>query len=186
MGTPRLSWTDGDVEPMDRTLAVVVVAGLTVGWLLGMAGTFMEPGSTARGASWVISSIGLVAGTGLLTVWFVRSDLLLMAGGCLVFTAGEVVIHAQGPESVDAFAAASYAYVVSLLLTAASPWPPVWARVASAGSATAFAIHAGTYLGGNTLGPDSAPAGVGYGLLTLTLIGWSWRLLRTDPSAAKA
>lgn len=189
MGTtdgPTTTGAPPDVgqHSMDRTTTVVVVAGLTVGWVLGLGGTVMASGSTAQNVAWVISSIALVAGTGLLTVWFVRDDLLLMAGGCLVFTIGEVVIHAQGPGAVDAFGAASFAYVVALFMTAASPWPPMWARVASLGSAIAFAIHAATYLGGNMLGPDNTPAGIGYGLLAATLIGWSWRLLRAGRAAA--
>lgn len=167
-------------------MAMVVVTGLTVGWVLGLGGTFLEAGSTARAVFWVVSSVALLVGVGLLAAWSVRSGLLFMAGGSLVLMAGEAMIHAQGPEAVDAFAAATFAYVAALLLTAASPWPPVWARVASAGSAVAFAIHAASYLGGSTLGPDSPAAGAGYGLLTLTLIGWSVRLLRPDRSPATA
>lgn len=158
------------------TERITVVAGLTVGWVLGFAGGMFEPG-VARDVSWALSSVGIMAAAAVLAIRQAARDVPLAAGFALLVV-GEAVIHTQGAGGVDAAAAAAFAYVPALLLTATSTWPPLWARLSALGSAVAFAVHAGLYLAGEQPAVDGAAMSVGYGLLALTMIGWSLRVVR--------
>jgi hypothetical protein len=172
--------TDAQAAPIaapraSRVESIAVVAGLTAGWVLGFAGAMLGPGA-ARETAWAVSSIGIMTAVVVLAARHLPTDVPL-AAGLLLLALGEAVIHAQGPEAIDAVAAATYAYVPALLLTAGSQWPPAWTRVTAAGSAIAFAVHAAFYLAGAAPTVDGPAMSIGYGLLGLTMIGWTLRVV---------
>lgn len=156
---------------------VTVAAGFTLGWVLGAAGGMLGPG-IARETAWAVSSAGILAAAAVLAIRHANQDVPLAAGLALL-ALGEVVIHTQGPDGIDALASATYAYVPGLLLTAASRWPQSWARATAVAAAAAFTAHASSYLAGNQPGVDGPAISIGYALLGLTMIGWTLRTIRT-------
>jgi hypothetical protein len=158
------------------TEAIVILVGLTLGWVLGITGGIVGPG-TAQHWLWAISSIGLLAGAALLITHTVTSD-SLFAAGLLLLVVGEAVIHVQGPSDVDAFAAATFAYLPGLVLVALSAWEPAWTRITALIAGAAFGAHAVSYLSGSGAGSEGVLPSIGYGFLTLTLIGWTWWIYR--------
>lgn len=151
-----------------------IVVGLTLGWVLGLAGVALA--DTAREVAWVISSIGIMAAGAALAVRHI--DDVPLASGFALLAIGEAVIHTQGSAGPDAVAAATYAYIPALLLVAASAWSPTWVRFTAAASGLAFGVHAVLYLAGQEPLVDGPAAGAGYGLLALSMIGWTLKVVR--------
>lgn len=165
-------------DAQDRLIRAVVVAGFTLGWVLGLAGAAVGAGTT-QNILYAVSSIGLTTGAVILGVSLIGRN-LVMASGLVILALGEAVIHTQGPGGADAFAAATYAYFPGLLLAALSGWGPGWTRLTAAVSGIAFGIHAFAHAGGADVTLDGPIASVGYVLLSSTLIGWTWHLLKTS------
>lgn len=158
------------------TESMVVLIGLTIAWVLGLIGGIVGPGE-AREWLFAISSMGLLAGAAVLVAHTVTSD-SVFAAGLLLLAIGEAVIHVQGADGVEAFAAATFAYLPALVLVALSAWEPAWTRLTALIAGAAFGAHAVSYLSGSETGSDSVLASVGYGFLSLTLIGWTWRIYK--------
>lgn len=152
-----------------------VVLGLTLGWTLGLAGSLSS--GTPQAVLWAISSMGLMTGLALLAFRQAATDIVAAAGFALV-ALGEAVIHVQGPAGLDAFASATFAYLPGLILLGSSSWGPLWTRITALGSGLAFGAHAFAFLLGAEVGPEGTIASIGYLLLTLTLIGWTWMVIR--------
>src|SRR3954447_20579058 len=69
----------------------VAAAGLVIGALLGMAGSF-APNAALRGLAWGADGVALVVGSALLCVHHLRRGDAQLAAGFLVFLAGETLI----------------------------------------------------------------------------------------------
>src|SRR5690242_16105053 len=67
-----------------RALDRVAAAGLLVGAVFGMAGTFVGSARLQAGL-WAIDAVGLVIATSLLTLKFFRAGQDIVAAGFLVF-----------------------------------------------------------------------------------------------------
>ena len=74
----------------DSRLRLVASIGLTVGAVLGMAGTFAP--SALRGLAWSLDGIALVVAGALLLVHHFRRGNDIAAAGFLVFVAGDGLI----------------------------------------------------------------------------------------------
>jgi hypothetical protein len=72
-------------------LRIVAAAGLVIGALLGMAGTF-APSAELRGLAWGVDGTALIVGVALLAVHHLRQGNEQLAAGFLVFLAGETLI----------------------------------------------------------------------------------------------
>src|SRR5215475_2966884 len=72
----------------DKSPRVIAAAGLAIGGILGMAGTF-APTEALRGLAWGIDGAGLVVASALLAVHFFRQGQELVAAGYIVFAVGE-------------------------------------------------------------------------------------------------
>src|SRR5690348_8052627 len=72
-------------------LRIVAAAGLVIGALLGMAGTF-APSAELRGLAWGVDGIAIIVGSALLVVHHLREGNAQLAAGFLVFLAGETLI----------------------------------------------------------------------------------------------
>ena len=75
----------------DERIRVVAAAGLVVGALLGMAGSF-APTPELRALAWGADGTALVLACALLTVHHVRNGNDQLAAGFLVFLAGETFL----------------------------------------------------------------------------------------------
>src|SRR5437762_2454660 len=169
----------------DGRLRGVAAAGLVIGALLGMAGSFAS--STAlRGLAWGVDGIALVVGCALLAVHHVREGNDQLAAGFLVFLVGETLIVSGSAmelaASAPSFAAGAGLWSASLALISASPVMPSFIRVTGAIASVLFAVTAVRIFGGGGLTPLSEPLPFyAYPFLVITLLGWAWAHVRSQP-----
>lgn len=169
----------------DRTVAVTAVGGLGAGAVLGLVGDQLPLGA-AHVLLLLVSSVGLVVGTSLLAGWHLRRGRVLVGTGFAVLTVAEVMVWAGGGPLVGgdaSFAAAVAFYVPALLLIGLPPVLPVWSRLAAALAAFPFGALATVTLTGHAPPPLLQEAG--YGLLTVSLVGWAIGVVRESRPAAR-
>jgi hypothetical protein len=167
----------------DKRLRPVAAAGLVIGALLGMAGSF-APTAELRGLAWAVDGTALVVASALLAVHHLRRGDELLAAGFLVFLAGETLIvsgSAMGlSASAPSFAAGAGLWSAALALVSASPVMPRFVRVTGAVAATLLAGTAARIFGGAGLTPLSEPLPFfAYPFLAVTLLGWAWAHARS-------
>ena len=153
-------------------------AGLVLGGVLGMAGTFV-PSASLRGLLWGIDGIALIVATALLTMHHVRRGHDVVAAGFLVFVAGETLILSGAAVDLVAsgpvFGAGAGLWAASLILVSVPPVVPSWLRVVAAIAALLFALTAVQVFMGRPLTPLSQPLPFfAYPFLVATLFGWAW------------
>ena len=159
-------------------MRVIAAIGLTIGAVLGIAGTF-APSPSLRGLAWGVDGTALVAAAALLAVHHFRRGHDLAAAGFLVFVVGEGLILSGSAMTLEAaapsFAAGAALWASSLALVSASKtMPPVVAGVGFL-AALLFALVAVRMLMGAPLTPLSEPLPFyAYPFLALTLVGWAW------------
>lgn len=163
----------------------VAAAGLVIGALLGMAGSF-APSAAIRGVAWGVDGIAIVVGSALLAVHHVRERNDLLAAGFLVFLAGETLIVSGSAmelaASAPSFAAGAGLWSAGLALISASPVMPAFIRVTGAIASVLFAVTAVRIFAGAGLTPLSEPLPFyAYPFLAITLFGWAWVHVRSRP-----
>lgn len=162
----------------DKRLRVVAAAGLVIGALLGMAGTF-APSAQLRGLAWGVDGVALVVGTAVLAVHHLRRGDEQLAAGFLLFVVGETLIVSGSAmelaASAPSFAAGAALWSASLATVSASRNMPAFVRVTGAIAAILFAVTAAQIFAGASLTPLSHPLPFfAYPFLALTLFGWAW------------
>ncbi|MDP9176543.1 MAG: hypothetical protein M3O61_02580 [Gemmatimonadota bacterium] len=167
----------------DERLRGVAAAGLVIGALLGIAGSF-APSAALRGIAWGVDGIAIVVGSALLAVHHVREGNDQLAAGFLVFLAGETLIVSGSAielaASASSFAAGAGLWSAGLVLISASPVMPVFIRVTGAIASMLFAVTAVQILGGGSLTPLSEPLPFyAYPFLAIALCGWAWEHVRS-------
>ena len=178
--------TTNRVQPqplgLHRTRAIIV-GGLVVGAVLGFGGNFVEKGDT-QSILYGLSAVGLIMSTVLLAVEHIAAGNRLAAAGFALLALGEtrVLNPTTLVDGEASFAAGVFLYAPGLLLVALSAWGPTWTRITSALAALPFALHALLLFAGREIDSTDPLAGTGYGLLTLTIIGWIVHLLRSEGS----
>lgn len=166
-------------------LRVVAAAGLVIGALLGMAGSF-APSAQLRGLAWGVDGIAIVVACALLVAHHARAGHVQLAAGFLVFLAGETLIVSGSAmdlvASAPSFAAGAGLWSAALALISASPMVPAFIRVTGAIASMLFAVTALQMFGGAGLTPLSQPLPFyAYPFLAITLVGWAWAHVRTTP-----
>ena len=166
----------------DDRLRAVAAAGLVIGALFGVAGSF-SPSAHLRALAWAIDGTAIVVACALLVVHHVRAGNEQLAAGFLVFLAGETLIVAgSGMElaaSAPSFAAGASLWAAALMLVSVSPLVPTFVRVTGAIASVLLAVTAVLIFGGNGLTPLSKPLPFSaYPFLAITLLGWGWMHLR--------
>ena len=161
---------------------IAAAAGLALGTVFGMAGTFATQ-PNLQAALWAIDSVGLVMAAALLSLKFFRKGNDLVAAGFLVFAIGEGVMlsgTAAGPAgSVPSFAAGAALWAAALLLISIPREFAVGIRLVGIVASILFAITAGRIFWGEQVLPTSSPLPFfAYPVLVLTFLGWIWTLLR--------
>src|SRR5687768_11789140 len=174
----------------EERLRVVAAAGLVVGAVLGIAGTF-APSAELRGLAWGIDGIALIVGSALLAVHHLRRGDVQLAAGFLVFLAGETLIVSGSAmelaASAPSFAAGAGLWSAALALISASRVLPAFVRVTGAIAAILLAVVAARMLGGAAMTPLSKPLPFyAYPFLAITLFGWAWAHVRSGPTRGTA
>ena len=169
----------------DEQLRRVAAAGLVIGALFGMAGSF-APSAAVRGLSWGVDGIALVVSSALLAAHHLRRGDAYLAAGFLVFLAGETLIVSGSAmdlaASAPVFAAGAGLWSAALALVSASAFIPRFVRVTGAIAAILFAVTAARMLSGGALTPLSQPLPFfAYPFLAITLAGWAWAHARSMP-----
>jgi hypothetical protein len=167
-------------------LRIVAAAGLVIGALLGMAGTF-APSAELRGLAWGVDGTALIVGVALLAVHHLRQGNEQLAAGFLVFLAGETLIVSGSAMELAASAptvAAGFGlWAAALALISAAPALPTLVRATGAIAAILLAVPAARMFGGAALTPLSRPLPFfAYPFLAITLFGWAWVHVRSSPS----
>ena len=158
----------------------LVIAGLALGAVLGMAGTFVTA-DNVRAVLWAIDGTALVVATVLLALAYFRKGNELVAAGFLVYAIGEAVMLGGTAgslvASVPAFAAGTALWSAGLLLTCAAKEFALWARAAGCVAAVLFAIVSVRTFWGEGLTPIARPLPYfAYPFLVATFVGWGWRV----------
>ena len=166
-------------------LHLIAPAGLVVGGVLGMAGSF-APSAALRGLAWGLDGTALVLATALLTVHHFRRGNDVVAAGFLVFVAGEALVLSGAAmdlsASVPSFAAGAGLWAAALVLISAPSVMPRWVRGVGFIAALLFALVALQVFSGRELTPLSRPLPFfAYPFLVATLFGWAWEDYRNAP-----
>ncbi len=168
---------------------ILIVIGLAIGAVLGFGGNFIHVGQ-AQNVVYVISSLGIIMGSALLTTWFARQGRDTVAIGCALLALAEGILLSglflsantpTAPAAYASFAAGVALYPVALLLASVPPAFPIWTHIVGALAAIPFAAHALLSLLGYRPDPSGPLASIGYVLLTLTMVGWIIAVLRAEP-----
>jgi len=169
---------------MKRTLRVVVLAGLVLGAVLGMAGTVVGS-ATLRAEFWAIDGTALIVATVLLALHFFRQGCDGVAAGFVVYAIGEAVMLGGTAGSLEAsvpsFAAGAALWAAGLALTSWPPVMPLWSRAAGAVATILFAFTAARIFAGTPLTPLAKPFPYfAYPFLVLTFAGWFWKTVKAS------
>src|SRR5438046_2851041 len=167
-----------------KRLRGVAAAGLVIGALLGMVGSFASSGAL-RGLAWGVDGIAIVVASALLAVHHVREGNDQLAAGFLVFLAGETLIVSGSAmelaASAPSFAAGAGLWSAALVLISASPVMPAFIRVTGAIASVLLAVTTVRIFGGGSLTPLSQPLPFyAYPFLAITLVGWAWVHVRSQ------
>ena len=167
---------------MKISVRMIVLTGLVLGAVLGMAGT-MVGGQQLRAVLWGIDGTGLIVATSLLALAHFRAGNDVAAGGFVVYAIGEAVMlggTAMTPDaSVPTFAAGSALWSAALLMTAAAGEFPMLSRVAAVVGGVLFAIVALRDFAGQMITPLNRPLPFfAYPFLVLTFVGWGVWVMR--------
>lgn len=166
-------------------LRQVPAAGLVIGAVLGMAGSF-APSVELRGIAWGLDGIAIVIASALLVVHHAREGNDQLAAGFLVFLAGETLIVASAGMDLTAstpfLAAGAGLWAGGLALISASPQMPIFIRGTGAVASVLLAVTALRIFGGAGLTALSKPLPFfAYPFLAATLVGWAWVHVRSQP-----
>lgn len=168
----------------NKNLNLVASAGLALGGVLGMAGTFASR-ANIRNIAWEIDGLALIAATSLLAIKYFRKGCDAIAVGFLIFAIGESVMlsgMAAGLEgSVPAFAAGTALWATGMLLISFPRELSLWVRIAGFAASILFIVTATRIFWGEALTPLSSPLPFfAYPFLVLTFGGWIWTLVREN------
>jgi hypothetical protein len=168
---------------------VLIVVGLAIGAVLGFGGNFLPVGPQ-QSVAYALSSLGIIMGSALLTVWFARQGKSIIAVGFALLALAEGIIlsgpfllaHTPSLPGAYTFAAGAALYAVALPLVSVPPAFPLWTRIAGALAAIPFAMHAMLWLLGRSPNPSGPLASIGYVLLIVAIVGWMITILQAVPS----
>ena len=175
-----------NTESYDRNLRIVAVAGLAVGSILGMAGSFVQAAGL-RAMLWNIDGTALVVAAAVLALIFLKRGQDLVAAGCIVFAVAEgVVMTSNGIDlavGAPQFASGISLWAAALAMISAGRVFPAIVRLLGIVAAVLFAITAFRIFGGEPLHALSKPLpSLAYPVFVATMVGWIWTILRIRPA----
>jgi len=166
----------------ERVSRITAAAGLFIGGIFGMAGSFAADASL-RSLAWSIDGIALILAAGLLTIFYFRIGEDLTAAGFLIFAIGQsLILSASGidfAERNSSFGAGVGLWTVSLLLISSQKSFPFIIRSAGLIAAALFSVVAVQIFTGHPVNALSKPLPFfAYPVFVITIFGWAWTLLR--------
>ena len=169
----------------ERVARISAAAGLFIGGILGMAGSFATD-ATIRSLAWSIDGIALVLAAGLLTIYYFRKGQDLTAAGFLIFAIGQsLILSASGidfAERTSSFGSGVGLWAVSLLTISSQKSFPVIIRAAGFVAAALFSVVAIQIFTDQPVNPLTRPLPFfAYPIFVITIFGWAWTLLRNRP-----
>lgn len=166
---------------MSKKLNLIASIGLATGAVFGLAGSIFK-NVALQISCYEISSVGLIVGAALLTVKFLNEKNEFIATGFLLLTIAEAVMSAGtalgqiGGQS--SFGAGMALYIPAFLFISIPKEFPLLPRMTGILAAIPFLLAASKIYVGQTVLSTSALPGAGYGLLTITIAGWIFALLK--------
>jgi len=162
---------------MKPSIKFLILTGLSLGAVLGMAGTFV-PSANLRSIFWAIDGTGLIIATVLLALHFFRAQNDLLAAGFLIYAIGESIMHLGNATTLEggipSFAAGTALWSTGIMLVSAPRGLALWNRVVGVIASLLFAATALQIFWGATLTPLSHPLPFfAYPFLVLNFIGWA-------------
>jgi len=166
-------------ENLVKTFAV---AGLIIGGLFGMVGSFV-PSASLRGLAWGLDGVGLIMACSLLTFHFFRKGYDILAAGFFIFTIGECLILSSNTpdlnENVSLFGAGTCLWATSLILISLQNFFPKLIRLTGVFAALLFFIISIQIFTGNSINALTKPLPFyAYPFFAITIFGWAWKLLK--------
>lgn len=166
----------------EERLRLVAASGLTVGALLGMAGTF-APTAELRALAWGIDGTSIIVACALLAVQYLRAGDVQLSAGFLVFLIAETLVTSgvaiEPSVFSPVFGAGAALWAAALALISASPRLPIFVRATGAIASILLATTAVMIFTGGALHPMSKPLPFyAFPFLAATLLGWAWVQLR--------
>lgn len=165
-------------------LNLLITIGLAIGFILGMGGSFVKD-ITTQVILYEISTIGLTVGALLAAAKYARENVDLVASGFLLLAIAEATMSSGAADIYSGGGGASFGagmalYVPALLLISIPDKLPKLVRLTGVLAAIPFTIAAAKIFLGEDVPSTSLFPSIGYGLLTLTIIGWIWTIRRTN------
>lgn len=162
----------------ERPARWLAPAGLVIGAVLGIAGTFVSSDSL-RGLLWGLDGVALVVAAAILAIEHGRRGNDVVAAGYLVFVAGETLIVAGSAmdlvASAPLFGAGAALWAAALALVSAPRVLPLWVRSVGVVAALLFAVVAVQIFTGRPMTALSRPLPFfAYPFLAASLLGWAW------------
>jgi hypothetical protein len=167
----------------EQTSRLVSSAGLVIGSVLGMAGTFV-PSAQLRGLLWGLDGVVLTVAASLLAIHHLRKGNDVIAAGFLVFVLGQTLVLSSAASGLAAsgptFGAGASLWAASLFLLSFPRVATRWVRITGVISGLTFAVVALQLFMGSALTPLSQPLPFfAYPLFVATLLGWAWERFRS-------
>ena len=159
----------------------VLGIGLSIGAVFGMAGSFVQPGPV-QNVLWEISSLGLIFGSVMQAARSARLGEDEVAVGFALLATAEAVMSGGTAAGISggqsAFAAGTGLYVPALLFISLPRTYAIWVRVFGILSAIPFAVTSFKIFAGGEVLPAASLPGIGYGLMTIAIVGWVLKSIR--------
>lgn len=157
---------------------------LTMSWVLGVIGSFMDEGTKGQVVLYSMSAMGGTGAGALLAVRHTRAGRDMAAAGFLGMAAWSIASSVAGYTG-DGNTAVNVALAVlvlpGMLLIASTDWSPIWARAAAALAGIAFAVWGYKYLLGDDVPDIESPIlMVAYFAFTIAAIGWTLTIRSED------
>jgi len=167
----------------NMSLNILAAGGLAIGAIFGIIGSLITA-ETTSGFLYEISSLGMTMGCVLLGIKHFRNGTDLVAAGFILLALAEGVMTTGtvlGPVGGQpAFGAGMALYVPALLLISLPQHYAMAFRVTGFLACVPFGIAAARIFLGHEVLPSTPLPDTGYGLLTLTFVGWIIALFKGD------
>ena len=172
-----------------KPIAITAACGLVIGALLGMVGSIF-PSDTFRNITWGIGSASLILSALLLTMFYFRKGLDLVAAGFLAYAIAETVVFSSCAISIEnnigTLGAGVFLWALSIAILSLQNLFPLFVRITGIIAAVLFAVFALRIFTGDNLNALTKPLPFfAYPFFAATLIGWAWTLLKRHSALDK-
>ena len=175
-----------ETNQTSKLMNYIIAIGFAVGASFGMAGSMVTDHITQM-MFYEISSVGLIVAAVLISGKYAKENSEFVAAGFILFAIAEAVMTAGTASnttsgSQPSFGAGMALYVPSLLLISIQRTFATFIRATGILTSIPFAIASAKIFMGGEVPETSILPSIGYTLLTITIVGWIWTILRKQKS----